>query len=55
MNDDFGGMKKIANALADLLKIWIIELERKQSQTKGKPKHGTSKDSRSWPKNPGAN
>ena len=55
MNNEEENIKKLVSALADLLIVWMIEIERKQTQTKGLLQNGTFKIRRSWPENPGSN
>ena len=55
MNNEEENIKKLVSALADLLIVWMIEIERKQTQTKGLPQNGTFKIRRSWTENPGSN
>ena len=55
MNNEEENKKKLISALADLLIVWMINIERKESNTKGEPKNGTFKIRRSWPENPGSN
>jgi len=55
MNNEEENIKKLVSALADLLIVWMIELERKQTETKGVPKNGTFKIRRYWPENSGSN
>ena len=55
MNNEEENIKKLVSALADLLIVWMINIERKQTQTKRLPQNGTFEIRRSWPKNPGSN
>ena len=55
MNNEEENLKKLVSALADLLIVWMINIERMESHTKGAPKNGTFKIRRSWPENPGSN
>ena len=55
MNNEEENIKKLVSALADLLIVWMIGIERKQTETKGVPKNGTFKIRRSWTENPGSN
>ncbi len=55
MNNEEENIKKLVSALADLLIVWMIKIERKESHTKGAPKNGTFKFRRSWPENSGSN
>ena len=55
MNNEEENLKKLVSALADLLIVWMIDIERKKTETKGVPKNGTFKIRRSWPENSGSN
>jgi hypothetical protein len=55
MNNEEENIKKLVSALADLLIVWMIDIERKQTQTKGLTKNGTFKIRRSLPENPRSN
>jgi len=55
MNNEEENIKKLISALADLLILWMIDIERKESHTKGAPKNGTFKIRRSWHENSGSN
>ena len=55
MNNEEENIKKLISALADLLIVWMIDIERKENHTKGEPKNGTFKIRRSWSENSGSN
>ena len=38
MNNEEENIKKLVSALADVLIVWMIDIERKRTETKGVPK-----------------